>query len=340
VPRLWVAFALTLPAGGASADQLVVLNKSDHEAALVDPASRTVLARIPTGRGPHEVAISPDGRAAYVSNYGAFGIFREGEERRMEAGNTISVIDLERRAVRDTFDLGEYTMPHGICVSRDGSLLWVTCEGAQSVLELEARSGAITKTWKTGQEVSHMLVPTRDERKLYVTNIRSGSVTVIEREDGAVRTIPTGEGAEGIDLSPDGREVWVTNRAANTISIIPVAGDSVEASFESGGVMPIRVKFTPDGRQAWVSNARSSSVTVFDARSRRKIATIEVGAVPVGIQMAPDGTRAFVACTNDNLVKVLDVPGRRAGPGFTTGNEPDGMAWAPRARAAPRKESR
>src|ERR1700752_2007735 len=84
-PRLWVVFALTLPAGAEAADAskapasdlLVVLNKSDHQAALVDPRSHAVVAKIPTGRGPHEVAISPDGRTAYVSNYGAFGIFRE-----------------------------------------------------------------------------------------------------------------------------------------------------------------------------------------------------------------------------------------------------------------------
>ena len=100
------------------------------------------------------------------------------------------------------------------------------------------------------------------------------------------------------------------------------------ASFDSGGVMPIRVKFTPNGKEVFVSNARSNSVTVFDAASRKLVATIEVGAVPVGIQMTPDGKRAFVANTNDNKVSVLDVPGRKVLRTFQTGTEPDGMAWA------------
>jgi len=102
----------------------------------------------------------------------------------------------------------------------------------------------------------------------------------------------------------------------------------VAATFESGGKFPIRVKFTPDGRQAWVSNAQSNSVSVFDAKTRKLVATMEVGAVPVGIQMTPDGGRAFVANTNANQVTVFDVPGRKILTTFTTGNEPDGMAWA------------
>jgi len=324
-----VGFGLAAPVTVA-ADALVVLNKSDHEAALVDPVSLAVTAKIATGQGPHEVATGTvDGRRrAFVANYGFFAIFREGERPRMEAGNTISVIDLDTRAVVDTFDLGERTRPHGIVLSRDGRRLWVTCEGAKAVVELDAVSGKVLAEWNTAQDVSHMIVPTPDEKKLYVANIGSGSVTVIERAGGKVTSIPTGEGAEGIDVSPDGAEVWITNRGANTISILRVADDAITDTLDSRGTMPIRVKFTPDGREAWVSNARSNTVCVFDARERTHLATIEVGAVPVGIQMAPDGRRAFVANTNDHKITVLDVPGRKVAGTFTTGNEPDGMAWA------------
>jgi YVTN family beta-propeller protein len=277
--------------------------------------------------------VSPDGGTAYVSNYGLFAIFREGEPPRREPGNTLTVLDLARRTVRDTFDLGEYRMPHGIEVSRDGSRLWVTCEGSGAVVEVDAKSGAVREAWKTGQEVSHMVVATADERKLYVANIGSGSVTVITRASGEVRTLETGAGAEGIAVSPDGREVWVGNRADHTLAIVEVATDSIVARFESGGTMPIRVRFTPDGREVWVSNARSNSVTVFDAATRRLLATVAVGAVPVGIEMSPDGRRAYVACTNDNQVKIIDVKRRKVAKSFSTGNEPDGMAWArPAAR--------
>ncbi|MDA2913891.1 beta-propeller fold lactonase family protein [Acidobacteriia bacterium AH_259_A11_L15] len=302
----------------AGADVLVVLNKSDHDAALVDPNTYQVLAKLPTGNGPHEAAASPDGRFAYVTNYGTQG----------NPGNTLTVLDLKNRQVKATFHLGEYTRPHGIHVSRDGSRLWVTCEGAQAVLELDAHSGEILHAWKTNQQVSHMVVPTPDEKKLYVANISSGSVSVIDRQTNQVKTIPTGRGAEGIDVSPDGEEVWVANRGDNTLSIIATATDQVIATFESGGQIPIRVKFTPDGRQVWISNARSNAVTVFDAQSRQLIDTIDVGAIQVGILMQPDGQRAFVANTRDDRVTIIDVPARRVLQTFSTGDEPDGMAWA------------
>lgn len=327
---LLLACALAVPA--AWADWLIVLNKSDHDAALVNPETLTVAAKLPTGKGPHEVAVTPDGRWAFVSNYGSFAVFREGERPQMQPGSTLTVFDLKERKVKATYDLGEFRQPHGVAVSRDGKLIWVTCEGTQAVLELDAATGKILRHWKTEQNVSHMVVPTRDEKKLYVANIGSGTVTVINRATNAVKSIATGQGTEGIDVSPDGKEVWVANREmqqpAGTITVINAATDAILATFSSGGQMPIRVKFTPNGKEVFVSNARSNSVTVFDAASRKLVATIEVGAVPVGIQMTPDGKRAFVANTNDNKVSVLDVPGRKVLRTFQTGTEPDGMAWA------------
>ena len=78
---LMLLCALAVPA--ALADTLIVLNKSDHEAALVDPETLAVVAKLPTGKGPHEVAVTPDGRWAFVSNYGSFAVFREGERPQM-----------------------------------------------------------------------------------------------------------------------------------------------------------------------------------------------------------------------------------------------------------------
>ncbi|HEV8385109.1 MAG TPA: YncE family protein, partial [Candidatus Acidoferrales bacterium] len=159
IPALMLASALL--AGAASAQTLIVLNKSDHEAALVNPATLEVTARLATGKGPHEVAVSSDGRMAYVTNYGSYGVMRPGEQRQ-EPGETITVLDLKARKVAATWKLGEYKRPHGIVVSRDGKRLWVTVEENKAVLEMETSSGKILKAWKTEQETSHMVLPTLD----------------------------------------------------------------------------------------------------------------------------------------------------------------------------------
>jgi YVTN family beta-propeller protein len=173
-----------------------------------------------------------------------------------------------------------------------------------------------------------MVVPAIDEKKLYVANIRSGSVTIIDRKTGKVHSVRTADGSEGIDVAPSGREVWVTNRGANSIAVIDAVSDTVLATFPSGGEFPIRAKFTPDGRQVFVSNAKSNEVVVFDAATRELVGRIPVGVMPVGILMDPAGGRAYVANTNDDKVTVIDVASRAVVTTFAPGKEPDGMAWA------------
>src|SRR5438552_8623996 len=79
------AVLLALSAGAqTSGPCLLMLNKSDSTLAIVDPQTLKVVGRVPTGNAPHEVTTSPDGRFAYVSNYGTGP----------EPGNSLSVIDL------------------------------------------------------------------------------------------------------------------------------------------------------------------------------------------------------------------------------------------------------
>lgn len=302
---------------GSAEPILVVLNKSDNTAALVHLTTLEVLATIPTGQGPHEAAASLDGRLVYVANYGT----REAE------GNTLTVIDVAARKVVRTISLGEFKRPHGIWVSRDARTVWVTCEANQAVLGVETATGKIVETYRTAQRVSHMLVPGKDEQKLYVTSIGSGTVTIIDRKTGQVKSLATGEGAEGIDISPDGKFVWITNRGANTISVLDTATETLVATLKAGGKMPIRVKFTPDGTEVLVSNARSNSVAVFDAARGEEIAKVDTGSEPIGILIVPDGSQAFIANTQSNQVSVLDLKDRKVVRTFRTGTEPDGMAW-------------
>src|ERR1700688_3593456 len=87
----------------AWADTLLVVCKSDFRLALVDPATNNVLVKLPTGKGPHEVAASPDGRTAYVSNFGRYSVYPAGDTEHDLAGNTITVIDVPGRKVKTTF---------------------------------------------------------------------------------------------------------------------------------------------------------------------------------------------------------------------------------------------
>jgi YVTN family beta-propeller protein len=318
---------------------LIVLNKSDDSATLLDALTGDRLMELPTGPAPHEVAVSPDGTTAVVANYGG----------QSSPNNTLTVIDLAKSRVTGTIGLGEHSRPHGIQFTRDGRQVVVTAEGSGSVLLVDLPARRVLRAVPTGQAISHMVVLGPDGRLAYVTNIGSGSLSVLDVSGGrSVATIPTGAGAEGLDISPDGRELWVANRDADTLSVIDTARLEVVAELPCAGV-PIRLKFTPDGGRVLVSNAAAGDVAVFDVAARRELARIPMGLtpiestdgrlfarggftgspVPVGLLVSRDGTRAWVANTNADIITVLDLQKLEVAARMKAGREPDGLGFTP-----------
>src|SRR5690348_2386498 len=108
---------------GAQGPALVVLNKAQASASIISLADGRTIATMPVGNGPHEVAISPDGRWAVAANYGA-----------QTPGNSLTVLDLRTRQPVRTIDLGSYTRPHGIAWMPDGKRVVVTSEQARALV--------------------------------------------------------------------------------------------------------------------------------------------------------------------------------------------------------------
>ena len=336
-PLVALTLLVALAAPCAAADSvLIVLNKADATASLLEPGTGKTLATLPTGKGPHEIDVAPNGVLAVVTDYGVADA----------PGKTLTVIDVPGRRVVRTIDLGEYRRPHGVAWLRDGRHALVTAEENKALLKVDVGAGKVVTSVATGQEISHMVVATPDGARAFVANIRSGTVSVIDLEKGElIRSIPTGAGAEGIAMTPDGKNVWITNREADTVTVLDsrslaVVGEIKSASF------PIRVKITPDGRHALVSNAKSGEVAVFDVVTRQELRRIPMkleatqtegrlfGAgfgdspVPIGILIRPDGKVAWVANANADRIIVLDLEAWKVAGTVTAGREPDGLGWS------------
>lgn len=331
---LLLAAALTAGASGAPPDLLVVVNKSDDTVSILDAKSGTLRATVKTGRGPHEVEVLTDGKTAAVSDYG----------KAAEPGHTVTLVDLDRGAVLGTIELGPGTRPHGLESLADGRLL-VTAEGTKELLVVDPKARRVSTRIPTGREVSHMVAAARSGGRAFVASIGSGTVTGADLAAGKVSgDRPTGAGAEGIDVTPDGRQVWVTNRGADTVSVLDASSLEVLATLPAPK-FPIRVKVTPDGKRALVSCAQSGDVAVFDVASRKEIRRIAMdreavpgsearvfsdrfgkSPVPVGLLIAPDGRRAWVASTNADVVSVIDLETYQVVGRLTAGREPDGLA--------------
>ena len=310
--------AQTSAAQAAANSTLLILNKIDNTLAIVDPLSLRVLGKVPTGEGPHEVVASADGRTAYVANYGT----------QAKVGNSISIIDIASRREIKRVELGPLLRPHGIVLSN--GKVYFTAEVNRVIARYDPATDRVDWIMGTGQSITHMLVITPDGRRAYTANIVSDTVTSIDFTlpvPQQVSQIQVGKQPEAIDVSPDGRELWVGQNGDGHISIIDTATNKVKETFKVGEV-PIRVKFTPDGRRVVVSDPKASEVIVLDAATRKEIKRLKVEGTPVGVLIAPDGTRAFVAAMQANKVMVIDLAKMEIAGTIEAGQGPDGLAWA------------
>jgi len=323
-----------LTAVTGSPDLLVVVNKSDDTVSILDAKTGASRATVKVGKGPHEVEVLADGKTAAVSDYGRQG----------EPGRTVTLVDLDSGKALATIDLGEGTRPHGLDSLADGRLL-VTAEGTKELLVVDPKERRVTARIPTGREVSHMVAADHEGAAAYVASIGSGTVSAADLSSAKIaKDLATGAGAEGIDVTPDGWEVWVTNRGADTVSVVDAMKLTVLATIPAAK-FPIRVKITPDGKRALVSCAQSGDVAVFDVKSRKEVKRISMdreavpgsearvfstrfgkSPVPVGLLIAPDGRRAWVASTNADVVSVIDLEKLEVVGRLTAGKEPDGLA--------------
>lgn len=294
---------------------LLVVNKSSSTLSLVDPTSGTAVRTFDTGFAPHEVAVSQDGRFAYVTDYGTGN----------QPGNTLTVVDLQSLAVVRTISLAPHTRPHGVAVASDGTL-WVTTEGSAHVLHVDPEAGEILEAFETGQRVTHMVEIAEAAGRVVTANIGSGTATIVDPASGSVVHVETGAGSEGLAVHPDGLRAFVTNRSAGTLVELDLATGTITRSMEVGE-FPIRVKVRPGGDELLISNSRGNEVVAVDPVSWEVVRRLPVGSAPIGILITPDDKVAYVANTADDKLTVIDLVNWEVVGEVITGDEPDGMAW-------------
>jgi YVTN family beta-propeller protein len=319
-----VALLVLVPGGAPHAATLAVANKAEATVSLIDLEQGEVVATLPTGEGPHEIGISPDGRFALVTNYGT---------RERASATVVS-----------TIDLGDYRRPHGV-EWLDGEQAAITAEANKALILVDVASRKVTLSIGTDQEVSHMVALDPARGRAYTANIGSGSITVLDLGKGARESnIATGDGAEGIAVSASGKHIWVTNRAADTITILD-AGTLQKAGEISSEGFPIRATATPKG-QVLVTRARAGDLAIYDAHTFEELRIVAFdlesmdveerlfgdrfgnSSVPIGVIVDSEGDRAWVAHANADVITEIDLRSGSIVRTLRAGKEPDGMGFS------------
>jgi YVTN family beta-propeller protein len=305
---------------------LLILSKQAHTLSIVDPASLKIVAKAPVGPDPHEVIPSTDGTTAYVSIYGG------------GAYNTLSVINLVTHQALPDINLGPLGGPHGLAYA--GNRVWFTSETAKAIGAYNVDTHQVDVILGTGQNHTHMLDVSPDQKRVISINAGSVSIYTLEPAPGPPgappRTawnhtlIPVGKGSEGFDISPDGKQLWTSNAQDGTVSVIDLASKKVIDTLAANVNGANRLKFTPDGAHVLVSLLNGPDLVILDTATRKVTQRIPLGHGAAGIQMEPNGNRAFIACTPDNYVVVLDLHTFKVLSHLDAGPQPDGMAWVTR----------
>jgi len=351
---LWIALVYTTTACIAQSTPgraLLALSKGDHILAIIDPVTLKVIARVPVGSDPHEVVASTDGKTAYVSIYGGGSL------------HEINVIDLVAQKALPTIDTKPLNGPHGL-IFVDGKV-WLSAEGAKSVGRYDPATDKFDWAMGTGQDRTHMIYLTNDGKKVYTTNVSSGTVSILidtliqqgpppmgpmpqpgaqmpppppmgqmppgarQHEDWVQTVIPVSKGSEGFDVSPDGRELWTASADDGTIAIINIATKKVIAKIDAKAFGANRLKFTPDGRRVLITSLRTGDLFIYDVASHQEIKRISTSHGAAGILVDDDGSRAFIGCTGDNYVAVVDLKTLEV-TGHIDIKGADGLGWAVR----------
>jgi YVTN family beta-propeller protein len=267
--------------------------------------SDSLIGRAQVEMFPTTIALTPDGALAFVANSDFHG-----DHPRV---NVVTIV--ETTTMTPLTNLPACDMPHGVKVNHAGTRVYVSCMNSDEILEIDRQSFRITRRHRTGGgaghaapragpvhtsaagSAAHDCAPTfvsvsPDDTRLYVACNHGNTLQVLDAATlELVKEIPVGAGAYNVEPSADGRWVIVTNKKAQSISLVDARTLLETAKIPTSKPLPHGVAYSPDGRWAFVSSesvgADPGAVDVMDLTTRARVATIAIDRQPTGITILP-----------------------------------------------------
>ncbi len=292
-----------------------------------------VIATIAGGENPAAIAITPDGKYAYVANNNDDSIAGE---------DTVSVIDLETNAVIETITDASFNQPYTVTINSDGTKVYITNSNSTTVSIIDTATNTVIGTIGGFDGPSGFAI-TPDGKTAYVNNyggpsgVGSGNATTVRVVDIATNSIVGSAitvdlAPAGLAITPDGAFVYVINYVdgnpgTGTISVIQTSTNTVIKTIK-GFSGPFSIVISCDGTFAYVTNFGSNNfspvgttVSFVNLSSNSISSTVTVGTQPSGIALTPDGRFAYVTIYNtlylgpnftdltpgEGVVKVIDL---------------------------------
>jgi DNA-binding beta-propeller fold protein YncE len=305
---------------------LLALSKTDHMLAIIDPATLKILARVPVGSDPHEVIASSDGKTAYVTIYGGGSL------------HELDIIDLIAQKPLVNLDTKPLFGPHGLDFANGKA--WFTAEGSKSIGRYDPATGKLDWSMGTGQDRTHMIYVTPDAKRIYTTNVSSGTVSILTdtlvqagppgpppgQGRPAGQASPGGQGSPGAQGPPGGqaspapqgpppggrlREEW-------TQTLVPVSRGS--EGFD----------VSPDGRQLWTAASEDGTIAVIDLEAKKLSVKIDAHVQGANrLKFTPDGKLVFISSLGTGDLVIYDAVSQKETKRLKIGHGAAGILMDP-----------
>ena len=322
----------------ASEPLVYVSLEEGGEVVGLDPTSGAIVARIPVGKRPRGIKISPDGKHLYVALSGSPRAAPGSDESKLppadRAADGVGVVDLKTHKLLRT--LGSGQDPESFDVSRDGKTLYVSNEETAEMTVLDLASGKIKHKVNVGHEPEGVTLRP-DGKVVYVTSEQDNLVVSVATAGFKVLAqMPTGPRPRSVAFTPDGATAFVTSENGAQVNVLDAARDKpagtikIDAQAKTAlGPRPMGSALSPDGKTLYVSLGRGEAVAVIDVATRKVTRLIDgVGARPWGIGVSPDGARVYTANGSSNDVSIIDAATGKVTARVKVGGLPWGLAVA------------
>jgi YVTN family beta-propeller protein len=308
-----------MAAASASAAQLAVVGERDTgQVSFVNTATNKLVGGpVEAGDGPTSVAITPDGKYAYVTD---------------SEDETVSVIEIGlRRNVATIEKVGEE--PFGIAITPDGKYAYVTSRGGNKVAVISTQTKQVVKSIPVGLEPTGVAIsPTG--KFAYVANHGDNDVEVINTETMTLapgEPVKVGKGPMGIEFTPGGT-AYVVDEVGKEVSAINAAtGKVTEIPLSEDGGEPRGITVSPDGTKAYVVGLGTGPISVINTGTNKVTGQIEVAGEPQEVAFAANGKTLYVTEAKSPQVQTINVEtGKVSGsPIALPGEFPTGIALTP-----------
>jgi len=286
-------------------------SQATNKVSVLDVATNTVIAKIPVGRKPYGVAISPDNSRVYVTNSG---------------DNSVSEIDAASNRVIRTFQVNDD--PRGIVVSPDGSIVYVACYGVEApnlipgtVLKFNVSLGTTTVLPVTITTRPVGLAISPDGGSLYIGE--EGAGRLFNTLTNRTTISPSGVFGTDVRFNPDGSKIYGVVRGDLEITNGPgtiLSGSIYNFTTQTSTYLPNKgsafcVTASPDVNWLYATIPDENKVSVFDVTTSTvtnniplnpQIKSIPVGINPQGIAATPGGL-IYVLNNGSNDISIFDA---------------------------------